>query len=238
VPETSSIPRPSVVSVISSVISPVARTYGHEAAQYDARTAPFEPYRRRIVDLLPIEPGDVVLDVGCGTGLCFPLLQERIGPRGTIVGVDASRQMLDLAAARAAAQGWDNVELIEAGVDEAELPPVDHALFCAVHDVLQSAPAVDNVLAAVRPGGGVAAGGGKWAPSWALALNTGVLALHAPYVGDFTGFGRPWALLAERMPGLAVREIAMGGGYVASSRVPADRARVAGRGSAEWERRP
>lgn len=140
-PRTSSVPRPSVVSVICSVISPVARTYGHEAAQYDARTGPFEPYRRRIVDLLPIEPGDVVLDVGCGTGLCFPLLQERIGPRGTMVGVDASRQMLDLSAARSAAHGWDNVVLIEAGVDEADLPPVDHALFCAVHDVLQSAPA-------------------------------------------------------------------------------------------------
>ncbi len=170
------------------------------------------------------EPGDVVLDVGCGTGLCFPLLQERIGPRGTIVAVDASRQMLDLAAARAAAHGWDNVVLIEARVEDADLPPVDHALFCAVHDVLQSAAAVDNALAAVRPGGGVAAGGGKWAPLWALPLNAGVLALHAHYVGDFTGFSRPWALLAERVPDLAVQEVAVGGGYLASGRVPADQA--------------
>jgi SAM-dependent methyltransferase len=236
VPQVSSVLRP-VVSTISSVISSAARTYGREAGQYDARTGPFEPYRHRIVDSLPIERGDVVLDVGCGTGLCFSLLQERIGPGGTIVGVDASRQMLDLAAARAAAHGWDNVVLIEARVEDADLPPVDHALFCAVHDVLQSAAAVDNALAAVRPGGGVAAGGGKWAPLWALPLNAGVLALHAHYVCDFTGFSRPWALLAERVPDLTVREVAMGGGYVASGRVPADRARVAGRGSAEWERR-
>ena len=221
---TISLPRPSVSSAISSVLPSVARTYGREAAQYDARTGPFAPYRRRVVDLLPIEPGDVVLDVGCGTGLCFPFLQERIGPRGAIVGVDASRQMLDLAGERAAAHGWDNVVLIEAKVDAADLPPVDHALFCAVHDVLQSAAAVDTVVAAVRPGGGVAAGGGKWAPPWAFALNVGVLALHAPYVGDFTGFARPWALLAERVPDLAVQEVALGGGYLASGRVPADRA--------------
>jgi SAM-dependent methyltransferase len=223
VPQASSVLRP-VVSAISSVISSAARTYGRDAGQYDARTGPFEPYRRRIVDSLPIERGDVVLDVGCGTGLCFPLLQERIGPRGTIVAVDASRQMLDLAAARAAAHGWDNVVLIEVRVEEADLPPVDHALFCAVHDVLQSAPAVDNALAAVRAGGGVAAGGGKWAPLWALPLNAGVLALHAHYVGDFTGFSRPWALLAERVPDLTVREVAMGGGYVASGRVRTHRA--------------
>jgi demethylmenaquinone methyltransferase/2-methoxy-6-polyprenyl-1,4-benzoquinol methylase len=192
--------------------------------RYDSRTGPFEPYRRRIIDLLPVERGDVVLDVGCGTGLCFSSLQERIGPGGTIVGVDASREMLDLAAERAAAHGWHNVVLVEARVEEADLPPVDHALFCAVHDVLQSAPAVDNVLAALRPGGGVAAGGGKWAPLWAVPLNAGVLALHAPYVGDFTGFSRPWALLAERVPGLAVQEVAMGGGYLASGRVPGERA--------------
>jgi SAM-dependent methyltransferase len=223
VPQASSVLRP-IVSTISSVISSAARTYGRDAGQYDARTGPFEPYRRRIVDSLPIERGDVVMDVGCGTGLCFSLLQERVGPGGTIVGVDASRQMLDLAAARAAGHGWGNVVLIEARVEDADLPPVDHALFCAVHDVLQSAPAVDNVLAAVGPGGGVAAGGGKWAPLWALPLNAGVLALHAHYVGDFTGFSRPWALLAERVPDLAVREVAMGGGYVASGRVSTRRA--------------
>jgi SAM-dependent methyltransferase len=223
VPQASSVLRP-VVSTISSVISSAVRTYGRDAGQYDARTGPFEPYRRRIVDSLPIERGDVVLDVGCGTGLCFSLLQERVGPGGTIVGVDASRQMLDLAAARAAGHGWGNVVLIEARVEDADLPPVDHALFCAVHDVLQSAAAVDNALAAVRPGGDVAAGGGKWAPLWALPLNAGVLALHAHYVGDFTGFSRPWALLAERVPDLTVREVAMGGGYVASGRVPTHRA--------------
>ena len=93
------------------------------------------------------------------------------------------------------------MELVESAIEDATLPAVDHALFCAVHDILQSAAALDHVLAHVRPCG-VAAGGGKWAPPWAFAVNAGVLALHFPYVRDFAGFDRPWALLAERVPGL------------------------------------
>ena len=55
-----------------------------------------------------------MLDVGCGTGLCLPLLHEKVGPGGTIVGIDASEQMLRVAADRVAAHGWDNVRLLAA----------------------------------------------------------------------------------------------------------------------------
>jgi hypothetical protein len=109
------------------------------------------------------------------------------------------------------------VELVESAIEDATLPAVNHALFCAVHDILQSEPALDHVLAHVRRG--VAAGGGKWAPPWAFAVNAGVLALHSPYVRDFAGFDRPWALLAERVPELAVDEVAMGGGWEAGGSV-------------------
>jgi SAM-dependent methyltransferase len=200
--------------------APLASAYGRDADRYDARTGSFAQYRRAVVDLLPLRPGDVVLDVGCGTGLCFPLLQERIGPTGRLVGVDAAAPMLDLAADRVAEAGWDNVDLLVSPVAEAALPPADHALFCAVHDVLQSPAALDAVLAAVRPGGTVAAGGGKWAPPWAFGVNAGVLALHAPYVTDFAGFDRPWARLAERVPDLVVRETAMGAGFTAVGHAP------------------
>ena len=196
-----------------------AHAYGRDAGRYDARTARYGGYRRRVVDLLPVSAGDVVADLGCGTGLCFEQLVDRVGPEGTVVGVEPAAQMRALAARRIAAGGWTNVQLVASDVECADLAMVGHALFCAVHDVLQSPAALDHVLAHVRDGGGVAATGGKWAPAWAVAVNAGVLALHAPFVRDFSGFDRPWALLAERVPGLTVQQVAFGAGYVAHGRV-------------------
>ncbi len=133
-----------------------------------------------------------MLDVGCGTGLCFEQVRSRVGAQGVIVGVDASREMLAMAARRVADRGWRNVLLVQAPIEEAELPVVaDHALFCATHDVLQSAAALDNVLSHVRDGGTVAAGGGKWAPAWALGLNAGILALHSPLRARLHGLRPP-----------------------------------------------
>jgi demethylmenaquinone methyltransferase/2-methoxy-6-polyprenyl-1,4-benzoquinol methylase len=195
----------------------VAPAYSNEAPLYDSRTKGFDTYRRRIVERLPLRRGDVVLDVGCGTGLCFPFLLERVGPAGLVVGVDAAPEMLEIAAERASAHGWRNVELVESAIEDAVLPTADHALFCAVHDILQSAAALDHVLAHVRRG--IAAGGGKWAPPWAFAVNAGVLALHLSYVRDFAGFDEPWALLADRVPDLVVNEVALGGGWVAGGSV-------------------
>ena len=97
--------------------------------------------------------GDVVLDVGCGTGLCFRQLQERIGPDGTIVGVDASPDMLAVAAERVPRRGGRTSSSSSRPCEDAELPDgADHALFCAVHDVLQSAAALDHVLGHRAPG--------------------------------------------------------------------------------------
>jgi ubiquinone/menaquinone biosynthesis C-methylase UbiE len=195
--------------------------YSRDAGLYESRSELFHRWRRRVVELLPLKPGDVVVDVGCGTGSCFLLLQERIGPHGTIVGLDASAEMLSLAHRHIAANGWHNVVLIEAAAEDAVIPQVaDHALFCAVHDVLQSPQALRNVLARVRPGGWVASVGGKWAPPWAIGLNTLVTAIHSPFIRDFAGFDRPWALLARHLTDLEVREIEMSCGYLALGRKP------------------
>ena len=192
------------------------QAYRGQAGGYDRRTGAFQHWRDRLVARLPARPGDTVLDVGCGTGLCLPSLQQKVGPTGTIVGIDASEEMLEVAASRVAAQGWDNVQLIAAPAERALVDgPADAALFCAVHDVLQSPSALGGVFGQLRPGAAVAAGGGKWPGPWLRHLRGLVTAQHEPFVADFTGFDKPWRLLAEFVPDLLVGEHAFGAGYLA-----------------------
>ncbi len=70
--------------------------------------------RRLGIAQLELAPGDVVVDVGCGTGLSFPEVLARIGPAGRLLGIDASAAMLTRARRRVDVQGWTNVDLLEA----------------------------------------------------------------------------------------------------------------------------
>jgi demethylmenaquinone methyltransferase/2-methoxy-6-polyprenyl-1,4-benzoquinol methylase len=198
-------------------VEPAAsEAYRSQAGRYDRRTEAFQHWRERLVAGLPVRPGDTVLDVGCGTGLCLPLLHDKVGPTGRIVGIDASEQMLQVAADRVTAHGWDNVRLVAAPAERAPIEgPADAALFCAVHDVLQSRAALGRVFAHLRPGAAVAAGGGKSPGPWLRHMRGWVHALHAPFVADFTGFDKPWRLLAEFVPDLRVHEHAFGAGFLA-----------------------
>ncbi|MBJ6724343.1 class I SAM-dependent methyltransferase [Geomesophilobacter sediminis] len=55
---------------------------------------------RRIVDVMKIAEGDRVLDVGTGTGILLPLLQDRVGASGRIDAVDIAERMLEVAASK------------------------------------------------------------------------------------------------------------------------------------------
>ena len=215
-------PQPSTAAATPDLGQPSSwraagsEAYRSQAGRYDQRTDAFRRWRELVVEHLPAHSGDTVLDVGCGTGLCLPLLQRMVGPSGTIVGIDASAQMLEVAGARVTEHGWDNVHLFAAPVAQAPLDVVaDAALFCAVHDVLQSSATLTHVFAHLRPGAAVAAIGGKWPPAWNVVLRAWVADLHAPFIHDFTGFDQPWRLLAEFVTDLRVTELGAGAGYLA-----------------------
>jgi SAM-dependent methyltransferase len=195
--------------------------YYEHARSYDRDTGVFQPYRRAVVEALPLQPGQVVLDVGCGTGLCCGLLREKVGPGGTVIGVEESPEMTAIAREHIAREGWRNVTVVRSRAEDARLEvTADAALFCAVHDILQSPRALRNVMAKLCPGARVAAGGGKWAAPVMVAVNSMVRMLHAPYVRDFSGFDRPWRYLEGLVEDVQVRETAFGGGYVMTGRTP------------------
>ena len=195
--------------------------YDSGARSYDRDTGAFRQYREAIVDALPVEPGQVVLDVGCGTGLCCGLLRDKVGTAGRVVGIEESPEMAAVAREHIAEEGWRNVTVVESPAEEAEIAvTADAALFCAVHDILQSPDALRNVMGSLRPGAWVAAGGGKWAPPLLVAVNLQVRMLHAPYVRTFDGFDRPWQRLERLIEGAQVREMAFGSGFIVTGQAP------------------
>ncbi len=62
------------------------------------------------------------MDLGCGTGLSFPLLLNAIGPNGKIIGVDITDKMLAQARKRVEANGWKNIELVLSDIAEYKFP--------------------------------------------------------------------------------------------------------------------
>ena len=210
--------------------APRQPAYSQHARSYEQRTGAFQRHRNTLVEALPVSQGQVVLDVGCGTGLCYGLLQEKVGPQGRVVGIEESPEMAVIARERIAAEGWPNVTVMQSPAEDAKIPvTADAALFCAVHDILQSPGALLNIMSNLRPGAWVAAGGGKWAPWAMMALNLQVRTLHAPYVRSFTGFGRPWNHLEELIEDIHVREVALGSGYIVTGQAPRSRRRPSGK---------
>ena len=78
-----------------------------------------------------------MVEIGCGTGLNFPLIEREIGPEGSLVGVDLTDAMLARARHRVEANGWSNVRLVHSDSAEFEFPVgVDAILATYAHSLL------------------------------------------------------------------------------------------------------
>ena len=194
--------------------------YRQRAGFYDLQLALFEPVRRRAVERLALQAGDTVLDVGCGTGLSLPLLQQAIGATGRIVGIEQSPEMAALARRRVAQQAWRNVELIEASAGSARLghiaPAADAAMFHFTHDILREPQALAHLMRHLRPGARLVASGLQWAQPWAWPVNLMVLpaALHS--VSSLEGMSRPWSHLETWVDIERVESMMAGGVFIVS----------------------
>lgn len=144
--------------------SAVRRRYARIASIYDRANLEgllYADARTRAIELLELRPGARVLDVACGTGANFALIEQRIGPTGELVGIDLTPQMLARARARVLRHRWTNVLLHEGDVcalPAEELGEPFDAAVCALglSVIPQWQRAWDAMLALVRPGGRLA----------------------------------------------------------------------------------
>jgi ubiquinone/menaquinone biosynthesis C-methylase UbiE len=186
------------------------------------------PLGRRAMDAANLAPGERVLDVGCGCGQSSLELAERVGPTGSVLGVDLSTPMLEQARARARAAGLTHVQLDKADAqtraiglapirfDEADAQT--HAFGAGAYDVVYSRfgvmffadpdAAFANLRRALRPGGRLAFVCWRTLPEnpW-MAVPLGAALQHLPPPPiPAPGAPGPFAFAdAERVRGILTR---------------------------------
>jgi arsenite methyltransferase len=193
------------------------RRYRAKAAGYDASAERTMALRRRTIALLQLEPGDVVLDVGAGTGLSYALLRDAVGPQGRVLAFEQSPEMFALAQARVAREGWANVWHTQAPAETVQLPhPADAVLFNFTHDILRTPRAVANIMRQVRPGSRVAVAGIQFFPWWTGPLNLLPWLKNRPYNARPADLWHPWDILETYCTDFRRRRVLGGMGYLAS----------------------
>ena len=115
-----------------------------------------EPFGALAIDHAGIAPGERVLDVGCGCGATCLALAERVGPGGSVLGVDISTVMLERARERVRSAGLEHVELANADAQTHAFAPGARDLVFSRFGVMFFADptrAFVNLRTALRPGG-------------------------------------------------------------------------------------
>jgi demethylmenaquinone methyltransferase/2-methoxy-6-polyprenyl-1,4-benzoquinol methylase len=184
-------------------------TYRKKARHYDvaSRLYPVPGYpqrsqRLRTVQALSLRPGATVIDMACGTGLNFPIIEKIIGPGGRIVGVDLTDAMLAHARDRVKAHGWSNVSLVQSDAAEYAFPSGVDAIVSTY--AMSQVPECAQVIA---HGAAALSAGGRWAvldlkvpvitPGWLIRLSTAVVQPRGSL--DEWIMRRPWDAIRAAM---------------------------------------
>ena len=109
----------------------------------------------KVFPALPLQSGDSVLDVGCGWGDTAIELARRVGPTGSVVGLDCCDAFLDAGRADAKDAGLTNLTFLEADVQAYPFKPVHDFCFSRFGTQFFENPVAGlrNMRLALRPGG-------------------------------------------------------------------------------------
>ena len=136
-----------------------ARRLGYEASQVDSLPASLTESFCGVGNPFSLgepEPGQAVLDLGCGAGFDTLLSARRVGPAGQAVGVDMTPEMVAKARITAEALGITNVEFLLGRIELLPLPDasIDLAISNGVLNLCPDKPGVlSEVSRVLKPGG-------------------------------------------------------------------------------------
>jgi len=135
----------------------IAHVMGHQAAGWLERPEREEEEKpSKLHELLKIEPGSVVADVGAGSGYHTFRMSPIVGPKGKVIACDIQQEMLDIIAARAKKKNIGNVELVLGTIKDPKLPAagVDLILLVDVyHEFDHPYEMTANMVKSLKPGG-------------------------------------------------------------------------------------
>lgn len=154
------VPVPGATLELGEAQAKAARTYDAAADSFDAPPLGFwARHGAATIARLSLPEGAEVLDVACGSGASALPAAEAVGPRGRVLGIDLSSELLGLARRKAAARGLRNTTFRRADMTGSGFPDRSFdAVVCVfgVFFVTDMAGLVAELWRLVRPGGQLA----------------------------------------------------------------------------------
>ncbi|MBV9470841.1 MAG: class I SAM-dependent methyltransferase [Abitibacteriaceae bacterium] len=135
----------------------IAQVMGHLAADWlDRPEREQEEQPTKLLDALNLKPGDVVADIGAGTGYFSFRLAQRVGEQGTVYATDIQPEMLAIIRQRMKERKVNNIKTVLGTVTDPGLPPnsTDFILLVDVyHEFDHPYEMAQGMVRALKPGG-------------------------------------------------------------------------------------
>jgi trans-aconitate 2-methyltransferase len=163
------------------------------SAVYHRLSGPQVSWGKKVLARLRLRGDEVVLDAGCGTGRLTADLLEAL-PRGRVVGVDQSQNMLRSAREHLSPQFGSRVSLLACDLLHLPFAQVFDGIVstAAFHWVLDHDQLFANLRRALVPGGWLEAQCGGGPNLVTLRDRANALAATPKFAAFFAGFNEPW----------------------------------------------